>query len=169
MAIAELLSIEQYLRTSFEHDAELVEGRIVERPIPTWEHSRVHCFLNRSFGAMEHSAGFFVVVEQRVQTRAYRFRVPDVCVVLERPAGPAGRRIVTKPPYLCVEILSPEDTMADTLEKVREYLAFGVEWVWVIDPVTCTGEIHATAGASSVEDRVFTTDRFRIDLAQVEF
>jgi hypothetical protein len=35
MTVAELASAEQYLHTSFEHDAEFVEGRIVERPGPT--------------------------------------------------------------------------------------------------------------------------------------
>jgi hypothetical protein len=41
MAIAELVTAEQYLHTSFEHDAEFVDGRIVERPMPTWEHTVV--------------------------------------------------------------------------------------------------------------------------------
>jgi len=144
MAIAELVSVDRYLHTSFEHDAEFVEGTIVERPMPVWEHSRV-------------------------QTRPDRFRVPDVCVVWERPAGDPGRRIVTKPPYLWIEILSPEDTAVETLEKVREYLAFGVGWVWVIEPVTRTGQIHSRTGVSSVENRIFVTDRFQIDLAAVGF
>ena len=45
MAIAELVSVDRYLHTSFEHDAEFVEGTIVERPMPVWEHSRVQGFL----------------------------------------------------------------------------------------------------------------------------
>ncbi len=44
MAVAEFISAEQYLHTSFEHDAEFVEGRIVERPVPTWKHSAVQGF-----------------------------------------------------------------------------------------------------------------------------
>src|SRR5258708_35374174 len=87
--------------------------------------------------------GLFTVPEQRVQSRADRFRVPDVCVLTDKPEGVPGRRIVTRPPYLCVEILSPEDTAVETLEKVGEYLSFGVNWVWVIDPVSCTGQIHS--------------------------
>lgn len=169
MAIAELVSVDRYLHTSFEHDAEFVEGTIVERPMPVWEHSRVQGFLVLTLGAMEAELGFYVVPEQRVQTRPDRFRVPDVCVVWERPAGDPGRRIVTKPPYLWIEILSPEDTAVETLEKVREYLAFGVGWVWVIEPVTRTGQIHSRTGVSSVENRIFVTDRFQIDLAAVGF
>ena len=165
MAIAELVSVEQYLHTDFEPDAEFVEGRIVERPMPNWEHSRVQGFLDRTLGAMESDA-FFAVTEQRIRTRVDRFRVPDLCVVTERPTW---RGIVTAPPHLCVEILSPENRMPDILEKVREYLAFGVEWVWVIDPDTCSGQIHTATGVSSVQNRIFATDRLEIDLANVPF
>ena len=44
MAVAEQISAEQYLHTSFERDAEFVEGRIVERPAPYYEHSRMQGF-----------------------------------------------------------------------------------------------------------------------------
>jgi Uma2 family endonuclease len=168
MAIAELVTAEQYLHTSFEHDAEFVEGRIVERPLPTWEHSDVQGYLIENLRPMGRRMGFFAVPEQRVRTRPDRFRVPDVCVVTEKPTWPANRRIVTVPPHLCVEILSPEDTMVETLEKVREYLLFGVPWVWVIDPVTRTGQIHGPAGVTAIENRIFFTDRFEIDLTGAE-
>jgi Uma2 family endonuclease len=167
--IAELVPIEQYLQTRFEHDAELVEGRIVERSMPTWEHSRIQAYLAMKLGLMERAAGFFTVTEQRVRTRQDRFRVPDVCVVFERPSGTPGRRIVTTPPWLCVEILSPEDTAAETLEKVQEYAAFGVEWIWIVDPVTLRGEVYSHGKATLVSDGIFSTDRFHVDLNEVEF
>jgi Uma2 family endonuclease len=169
MAVAELISAEQYLHSSFEHDAEYVEGRLVERPMPTWEHACVQGFLIEELRAIGRRLAMFAVPEQRVQTRPSRFRVPDVCVLTHRPDGETGRRIVTRPPYLCVEILSPEDTAVETMEKVREYLHFGVEWVWVIDPVSLAGESHSRKGVGIIEDRVFTTDRFSIDLSKVEF
>src|ERR1017187_7861045 len=37
--VAELVSAEQYLHTSFEHDSAFVEGRMIQRPVPTWEHA----------------------------------------------------------------------------------------------------------------------------------
>jgi len=168
MDVAELISAEQYLHTSFEHDAEFVEGRIVERPAPVWEHSTLQGFLICELWALCRPFGFFVVPEQRVQTQRNRFRVPDVCVVAEKP-DKQSRGIVTRPPYLCIEILSPEDTMVGTMEKVREYLNFGVEWVWVIDPVSLSGQVHSQATVTKVEDRIFSTDRFTVDLSKVEF
>jgi Uma2 family endonuclease len=169
MAVAELISAEQYLHSSFEHDAEFVEGRLVERPMPTWEHASMQGFLIRELWASCRSLGFFAVPEQRVQTRPDRFRVPDVCVLSQRPEGEYGRRIVTHPPYLCVEILSPEDTAVETLEKVREYMHFGVAWVWVIDPVSLTGQVHSRDRVVNIEDHIFSTDRFSVDISKAEF
>ena len=126
-------------------------------------------FLTEELRVIGRRLGLFAVPEQRVQVHASRFRVPDVCVLTEKPEGSIGRRIVTKPPYLCVEILSPEDTAVETLEKVREYLNFGVDWVWVIDPVALSGQVHSAGTVATVEDRVFFTARFRIDLSSTDF
>ena len=42
--------------------------------------------------------------------------------------------ILHTPPILCVEILSREDSMSDMQERVEDYLAMGVQAVWVVDP-----------------------------------
>ena len=68
--------------------------------------------------------------EQRVQISPTRFLVPDLCVV---PIG-LWEKIVTTPPLIAIEILSPEDTLRRAEEKAHEYLRFGVKHVWVIDP-----------------------------------
>ena len=174
VAVAEQISAEQYLRSIFEHDAEFVDGRVVGRPMPTWEHACMQGFLIEELRAIGRRLGLFAVPEQRVQTRPERFRVPDVCVLTERPEGEPGRRIVTRPPYLCVEILSPEDTAPEetameTMDKVREYLNFGVAWVWVVDPVALSGQVHSRNGVANVEARIFSTDRFSLDLSKAEF
>jgi Uma2 family endonuclease len=168
MAVAEFVSAEQYLHTSFEHDAEFVEGRVIQRPVPTWEHACIQGFLIRELWAIGRKLGLYAVPEQRVQVRPDRFRVPDVCVVSDKPEGAFGRRIVVEPPYLCVEILSPEDTAVETLDKVREYLGFGVKWVWVIDPVSRAGQVHSRNTVSAVEDMIFATDLFSVDLSNAE-
>jgi Uma2 family endonuclease len=169
MAVAELVSAEQYLHTSFEHDAEFVGGRIVERPVPTWEQACMQGFLIEALRAIGRRLGLFAVPEQRVQTSPDRFRVPDVCVLSGKPEGEPGRGFVTRPPFLCVEILSPEDTAVETLDKVREYLSFGVSWVWVIDPVSRTGQVHGVNSVASVKDGLFSTDQFQVDVSGAEF
>jgi Uma2 family endonuclease len=108
------------------------------------------------------------MMELRGQTGMDRFRVPDVCIVTQRPDS-SSRGIVTRPPNLCVEILAPEDTAVELFAKVREYLNFGVEWVWVIDPVSLAGQVHSRSSVVNIENRIFSTDRFNIDLSNVEF
>jgi len=123
MAIASLVSVEEYLHSTFEHDAEYVEGRIVPRPMPQKPHSKMQSYLDRTLYHAGHPLGYEVWPEQRVRTQRNppRYRVPDLCVTQGEPA----EDIFTEPPYLCVEILSPDDTAVDLRAKVHEYLAFG--------------------------------------------
>jgi hypothetical protein len=51
---------------------------------------------------------------------------------------------------------------------VREYLKFGVSWVWVIDPVSRAGQVHGRNSVAAVEDRIFSTDRFSVDVSGAE-
>lgn len=53
---------------------------------------------------------------------------------------------------LCVEILSPNKRMRQTLEKVREYLASGVKMVWVIAPEDGTVTVFRKPGEGHVFD-----------------
>ena len=71
-----------------------------------------------------------VVPEQRVQVSATRFRVPDICILL----GKTKEQIFRTPPFLCIEILSPEDRMSRLEQRIDDYLAMGVKYVWIFDP-----------------------------------
>jgi Uma2 family endonuclease len=66
-----------------------------------------------------------------VQVAGTRYRIPDVCVLGQ---GAPREEIITHPPLLCVEILSKDDSMSGIMERVEEYLAMGVRYVWAIDP-----------------------------------
>ena len=41
---------------------------------------------------------------------------------------------LTAPPFLCVEVLSPRDSMTSMQERIDDYFKFGVSFVWVVDP-----------------------------------
>lgn len=62
-------------------------------------------------------------------------RSPDVSFVSQarRPAAPATG-FAEMAPDLAVEVLSPDDSERQVLDKVGEFLAAGVRLVWVIDP-----------------------------------
>jgi Uma2 family endonuclease len=65
----------------------------------------------------------------KVSERIYL--IPDVAVLrvseIEKPYP-------TRPVFLCIEILSPEDLFSDTLAKCEEYHAWGVPFCWIVNP-----------------------------------
>jgi Uma2 family endonuclease len=88
---------------------------------------------------MNHESLWGIVssTEQRVQVSPHRVRVPDLVVLA---AGPQPE-VLTEPPLLAVEILSPDDSYSDTQERAQDYLAMGIGTVWIIDPKTRTGRM----------------------------
>ena len=125
------VSVEQYLSTVFEHDCEYVDGVIEESDLGEFEHSFLQLFLGSIFVTHRAEWGVVAVSEQRVQTQPDHFRVPDLTILR---TGTPRERILTHPPLLVIEIQSPEDTLRRTAAKAAEYLAFGIEHVWIIDP-----------------------------------
>jgi Uma2 family endonuclease len=125
------VSVEEYLSTVYEHDCEYVDGTIEERNLGEFEHSFLQLFLGSIFVSHRAEWGIVAVTEQRIQIHADRFRAPDLTVLR---AGAPRERILTHPPLIAIEIQSPEDTLRRTTAKAAEYLAFGIEHVWVIDP-----------------------------------
>jgi Uma2 family endonuclease len=154
MSSRTLISVEEYLASSFRPDCDYVDGHIEERNLGERTHSRIQARLTVCLAPYEETLGIEVLPEVRVQVKATRFRIPDVSVVL----GDPGEEILTRPPFLCIEILSPEDRMSRMKERVNEYLAMGVLYIWVLDPqtkrtyvATQTEELH------EVEDTVLRT------------
>ena len=165
MPTAQLISAEEYLHTSFEHDAEYVEGRIAPRPVPTKPHSKMQRFLLLRLSAAGGALGLEIWPEQRVRTKAdpAHYRVPDLCVT----AGEPNEDVFTTPPLLCIEILSPGDSALELRAKIDEYLEFGVPYVWVIDPVACAGEVYTLEGIEKIRDGKFRAGVIEIDLAEM--
>ncbi len=58
---------------------------------------------------------------------------------------------------VCVEILSPEDRISRMQERIDDYLAFGVSYVWVVDPKTGRSWSHTNEGISEVKEGVLRT------------
>ena len=65
--------------------------------------------------------------------------IPDLVVL----AAGSQPDVLTEPPLLIIEILSPDDTYTDTQERCQDYRAMGVETIWSIDPRTRTGRMCA--------------------------
>lgn len=133
MATGTLVSVHEYLTASYRPDCDYVDGVIVERNVGEHDHSRLQIRLGGYLLSRERQCGIHALTEQRVQVKPTRFRVPDLCVVL---AAASYEPIFKNPPFLCIEILSKDDGMSDMQERINDYLALGVNYVWVLDPRT---------------------------------
>jgi Uma2 family endonuclease len=129
---AEHVTLAQYLDTSYRPDQEWIDGELKERNVGKYEHARLQAFLSGWFLANEKKWGVQVVTEQRTRVAPRRIRIPDVMLL---PRGPQPEVIVDSP-VLVVEILSPDDTYADTQDRAGDYLAMPAQAVWLIDPTT---------------------------------
>jgi Uma2 family endonuclease len=131
MPTGEPISVSEYLHTSYRPDCDYVDGVVEERNAGEWSHARLQAALVAFFWNRSEEWNMQAVPEWRVQVAPTRFRIPDVCVVLGLEEQ---EPILSKPPFICIEILSSEDRMPRIQERVNGYFAFGVLNVWIIDP-----------------------------------
>jgi Uma2 family endonuclease len=144
----ELIDADTYARMSDEGwPTELVRGRVVREPQPTFEHGRVQARIVELLRSEIREAGLDLICVGNVGTlvteKPDTVRGPDVAVV-RRDRVPTGRGsgFVRGAPDLAVEVVSPSNTAADLQEKVAEYLAGGARYVWVVYPATRTVVAH---------------------------
>jgi len=132
MATKAEITAEQYLHMTFEHD--YIHGKIAFRlaqalvPVAR-SHSRHPC----------------LGVQMRVAPGIYR--VPDLAVF----AGEEPKQTVpSEPPLLVIEILSKDDRHHDLMEKLEEYRVWGVQNIWVVDPLAQRLALYTTSGLQYV-------------------
>jgi len=166
MATATVTPLEEYLTTVYRPDREYLDGVIVERNLGERDHSTLQTEVAVILSHLRKALGINVYVEQRVQVTPTRFRVPDICVTV----GPKPvEQILTRPPFLCVEVLSLDDRAGDIQERIEDYLAFGVSYVWVINPRSRRAYIHTAEGSRDAKDGVLRTENpdIAVPLAEI--
>jgi Uma2 family endonuclease len=127
-----LLSIDEYLRTSYHPDADFVDGEIQERHLGEFEHGRVQWLIGLYFGTREKLWNIQGITEQRIRVDVNRVRICDL--VLLRADAPR-EKVTTTPPLLCIEIMSPEDRLPRAELVLADYHRMGVENIWLVDPI----------------------------------
>ena len=101
-------------------------GKAVQKPMPTLLHGIVQFII----ATLLERAGWNTSLEVRLKVVPDAEPVPDVIAVQGKFRG----AYPTAAPELCVEILSPADTLPKALEKAKRYVEWGSQCVWIIDP-----------------------------------
>src|ERR1051326_2215487 len=127
-----LVSVDEYLNSSYHPDVEYVDGVLVERGVSTIAHSLLQLILIRYFEPYERALRFLPLPDVRTQIiERARYRVPDV--LLCATPLPTGK-VVTSVPWAVIEILSPDDRLPRQLERFRDYKKIGVLHMILLDP-----------------------------------
>ncbi len=166
MASPVLIPVSEYLNTTYRPDRDYVDGELKERNLGETPHATAQGVIAAIFLANRKAWQVRPFTEQRIQTSPKRFRVADVCVLrFGAPPGP----IVRTPPLVCVEVLSPEQSLADIQGVVNDYLNMGVENIWVLDPVRRLAWTATAKGFQPLSSQEFSVDRtsIRILLADI--
>jgi Uma2 family endonuclease len=138
MATGAKLTLEEFLALpETEPASELIDGQVVQKPMPTWDHGVIQRLLSfvltlylRAHPAGEAGSEIRCIFGPPGGERPY---VPDY-IFVRAERFRRGDRHFLGAPDLAVEILSPDDRMTDVMDKLRFYLAHGVRLVWLIDP-----------------------------------
>ncbi len=127
-----LLSIEEYLSTSYRPDADYVNGELQERHSGQFDHARLQWLLSVFFGSHEKVWHIKGATDVRMRIASSIIRVCDV-VLLHEDAP--HEQVIQTCPLLCVEIMSPDDRFSRAKEVLADYLSMGVPNIWLIDPI----------------------------------
>jgi Uma2 family endonuclease len=128
-----------------------VDGVLEERNVGGTRHGLIQMEVGFWFRA-HPEWNLRAVGEQRTKVSSTRVRVPDAGIVadddllLEEPR--------TTPPFIAIEILSPEDRMARVIVRLRDFVAMGVPNIWLIDPMERVAWTYSAEGLNLVEGNI---------------
>jgi Uma2 family endonuclease len=162
MSAATLISVEEYLSTSYDPDMEYVDGVLVEINVGDLPHSAVQRNLILAFDKKHPQTKTYPEVRSR--TRETRFRLPDVAVELGKREG----RYLAEAPFIAIEILSEDDRMTRVIEKLKEYAEWGVPNIWVFDPRTWQMFVFKNNALLEIEGDLIATESPRLELTRDE-
>ncbi len=158
MSVGTLMAVEDYLITSFDPDCDFIDGEVFGRNVGKRKHSYAQAQITIWFGTVGATQHLQPLTELRLRVAAGRVRIPDI-VIAETPLP--DEEVFNAPPYLCIEIMSPDDTMASLQDRIDDYLAFGVPNVWVVDPWKHRGWRVSVEGWAATSDGILRTDDAR--------
>ncbi len=126
-----LITLEAYLALDdSEYPPEYVDGRLVERELPQYPHSKTQRRLVQAFSAAAEQHGLHLCPELHLRVAPRRIRIADFCVFADEPT----EGIPSSPPLIVIEILSPGEKYSTVVDKFADYERWGVGHIFLADP-----------------------------------
>ncbi|MBO9308340.1 MAG: Uma2 family endonuclease [Chloroflexi bacterium] len=148
----DLLEIQAETGKSYE----LIDGTLVEMAPAGGLHGAIEFKIAFLLGAhaRQHNLGQVLVGEVGFYVRGdvHTVRGADVAFIRAEKVPPEGlpSGFLHIVPDLVVEVVSPSDRSEALLEKVAEWLRFGVETVWLVYPSTRSVHVYTDLHGSRI-------------------
>ncbi len=136
------------------HRFELIEGELLERAAPAFEHGlaqrnasgAIGERYNRQPGGPHGPGGWWIVTEVDIALGSGIYR-PDIAGWRRArlPNVPKARILEVRPDWIC-EIVSDANRTTDTVKKLRRYHEAGVPHYWILDQRDRTLTVYRYAG-----------------------
>jgi Uma2 family endonuclease len=126
---------------------EIINGQFHVQPRPAGPHALVSSSLEIDIGSAYHKGrggpgGWWILVEPEVHfIRDIEVLVPDIAGWRRErmPRMPEDQRFEVVPDWVC-EVLSPTTAKKDRIQKMPVYARYGVNFLWLVDPLARTLE-----------------------------
>jgi Uma2 family endonuclease len=149
IAANKLITAEEFAAMAGDGLHELVRGEVVEVPNPKPEHGRYVSRLDRRLGTHveAHHLGEVLVNDSGfiLDRDPDTVRGPDISFIRRErlPNGKLPEGVYFPGPLdLAIEVLSPDDRLADVEDKIDLYLAAGCPLVVILNPKRRTATLH---------------------------
>ncbi len=140
----------------FHERYELIEGRLVKKPMPGEEHAQIANFIKEQYTLFDPNKKLGTMfIDLSTNLGPNDTPIPDVAfwTAERKPKRSKGAAPI---PDLAIEVLSVHDTDSqkrrdEAIGKVRRYQAAGVRAGWVIDPKARRVEIYRPGQLAPME------------------
>jgi Uma2 family endonuclease len=146
-------SAEHFMPPNFQPERYREERRGGDIP-----HSLVQAGIVAYLWARRHRWEILVLPE--IALAGGRLSVPDIGVIKGEPN-------LDRAPYLCIEIVAPDEDQTVLERRIEEYLDFGASFVWVIDPIARMASIHSADASVVVPDGWLRAEDIEVPLAEI--
>lgn len=154
------IPVGEYLGSVYRPDVDYVDGELERRNVGEFDHAIIQKAILFALSAQERIASVRAMQELRVQASETRFRVPDVCLIPSNLRTP----IIKEAPLLCVEVLSPRDSVLRMRHRCMDFLRMGVPQVWIFNPKTRVAHILTNDGMRERREGLLRLDGTRVEL-----
>jgi Uma2 family endonuclease len=132
-----------------EERYELIDGRLVEKPMSAHPHGRIVQRLNRAITLFDPEEALGEIAQEvSTQLDKKNAPLPDLSFWKAERKPTLSEKTAPRPD-LAVEVLSPHDLaskkrLEEVRSKIRKYQAVGVTLIWVINPKEKIVEVYHT-------------------------